>query len=75
MDKKDEKLIRQSLIIREIKGKNLNKVIKEINDKGMNFNDLINNFIAKADMDPHSIADQNCESGKCIAWKLDKQGE
>ena len=75
MNKRDEKLIRQSLIARGISEKELNNIIKEINNKGLNFNDLINNFIAKADADPHSIAEQNCDSGKCKAWKLDNEGE
>ena len=75
MNKKDESLIKQALMARGIKGKDLDKAIKEINDKGLSFDDLINNFIAKADADPHSIAEQNCESGKCEAWKLNTDGE
>lgn len=73
MTKKDEQLIRQSLMARGIKGVKLEQAIKEIKDQGLSFNDLIDNFIAKADADPHSIAEQNCESGKCTAWKLEKE--
>ena len=29
--------------------------------------DLIDKFVAKADSDPHSISNQNCQSGKCMA--------
>lgn len=73
MTKKDEQLIRQSLIARGIKGVKLDQAIKEIKDQGLSFDDLIDNFITKADADPHSIAEQNCESGKCTAWKLDEE--
>ena len=73
MTKKDEQLIRQSLIARGIKGVKLDQAIKEIKDRGLSFDDLIDNFITKADADPHSIAEQNCESGKCNAWKLDEE--
>lgn len=73
MTKKDEQLIRQSLIARGINGAKLDKTLKEIKDQGLSFNNLIDNFIIKADADPHSIAEQNCESGKCTAWKLDEE--
>lgn len=73
MTKKDEQLIRQSLIARGIKGAKLDQAIKEIKDQGLSFDNLIDNFIAKADADPHSIAEQNCESGKCTAWKLGEE--
>ncbi|MBQ6280055.1 MAG: hypothetical protein IJK72_01150 [Mycoplasma sp.] len=73
MTKKDEQLVRQSLTARGIKGEKLEQAIKEIKAQGLSFNDLIDNFIAKADADPHSIAEQNCESGKCTAWELEKE--
>lgn len=73
MTKKDEQLIRQSLIARGIKAAKLDQAIKEIKDQGLSFDNLIDNFIAKADADPHSIAEQNCESGKCTAWKLGEE--
>lgn len=73
MTKKNEQLIRQSLIARGINGAKLDQALKEIKDQGLSFDDLIDNFIIKADADPHSINEQNCESGKCTAWKLDEE--
>lgn len=73
MTKKVEQLIRQSLMARGIKGAKLEQALKEIKDRGLSFDDLIDNFITKADSDPHSITEQNCESGKCTAWKLDEE--
>ena len=67
MTKKNEQLIRQSLIARGINGAKLDQALKEIKDQGLSFDDLIDNFIIKADTDPHSINEQNCESGKCTA--------
>lgn len=74
MTKNDEELIRQALIARGAKGKALEKAMKEIKEQKLSFNDLIDKFVAKADSDPHSISNQNCQSGKCMAWDIDKEG-
>ena len=74
MTKEDEKLIRQALIARGAKGEALEAAMKEIKEQNLSFEDLIDNFVAKADSDPHSISNQNCESGKCMAWDIDKDG-
>ena len=70
---KDQEVIVQALKARGYNDIEINDALKEIEAKGLTFQDFVAEFIKKADNDPHSINKKNCQSGKCMAWDLDKK--
>ncbi len=46
------------------------KLKSEKIEKKADIEKLINDFIKKADENPNSITNKNCDSGKCISWDI-----
>lgn len=69
----DIELITQALKARGYNDATIKQALQEIKKRGWTLENLIDQFITKADKDPHSINAKNCQSGKCTAWDLDKK--
>lgn len=69
----DFEKIKLALISKGMNEKEANKKAKELIEDGMTFDDIIKEFIKKADSDPSTINSKNCSDGKCCAsevnWK------
>ncbi len=74
MNKKDIEQFNIFLSNQGFKKKEIDIIIKNYEKNNLTFNNLIDNFVKQADKDPHSITNKNCESGKCNAWQIDKEG-
>ncbi|AIV03513.1 hypothetical protein MGM1_1260 [Candidatus Malacoplasma girerdii] len=52
----------------------VNKYVKDLQSKGVNVDEILEQFIKMADANPHDIRSRNCDSGKCNAIDIDKEG-
>lgn len=74
MNDKQKDIIIKTLKSHGFNEKQINEYMKKYEKGDISIDDLIDKFVARVDADPHSISNKNCESGKCEAWQIDKDG-
>lgn len=74
MNDKQKDIIIKTLKSQGFNEKQINEYMKKYEKGDISIDDLIDKFVARVDADPHSISNKNCESGKCEAWQIDKDG-
>lgn len=74
ISQKDLDLVSQALKARGLDDKAIKKELNNFKKQNLSLDQLFEHFIKVADKDPHSIANKNCESGKCCAIDIDKEG-
>ncbi|WEK82925.1 MAG: hypothetical protein L3I91_02180 [Mycoplasma sp.] len=74
ISQKDIQLITTALKARGFSNKQIEQQIANFKKQNISLDEMFNHFINVADKDPHSIASKNCESGKCCAIDIDKEG-
>ncbi len=52
------------------KGKELEKEFQALKSQGITLDQIVKEFVKKADADTTSINDVNCDGGRCTAVKL-----
>lgn len=74
MNERQKNIIIKTLKNQGFNDKQIEQYLKKYDKGDIGLDDLIDKFVATADKDPHSISNKNCESGKCQAWEIDKDG-